>query len=1007
LAYNAGDVEARLTLDRDPFTQGLRLARRQAAEFERKVIRPKIRLDITGVFPTLTRIRNSLNSLDQRVARPKVRIDATSVLSTILNINRRLTALNNRVVRPKVVIQTTGVAAANNSLNHVARTRTAQVNANVNRSSLGMAIGLIRGIGTAFTTASQIGTRALSAMGIVGSRAFNLISEGGASAIAGATALVGRIGGIAVVLGALASTAVAVFGAITFAIGGVTAALSSMPVLISAIALPIGAIALGFEGAEKAAAVLTDEIKHLRDTLASTLHDTMLPGFERLQTIFPPLEDGLNRIARQAGNFFTHMAEVITTEHNMRNLNRAIEGTLNFMNLMEGPLQSILQSMLDIAGTEPLYRILGETIGGVTTRIADMFNQMLRTNQLQEALEAMKPLLFSLTELFAGFATKALEFFINAAPGVKALFDGISAAVQNIDFRALGEAWGQIAAALGDIFKNIPKETWQDIVIAFQELANVLKDPDVQAGIIYLIKGIDDLIRTFTKIINIITDLIGWFDTADTKVVDLTNTFNGFAMDMRINWGGLWDWMLEKGRGALGWIVTFILDRLGITRLNFGQWGIDIRGIWDSLWSGLQRITGISMDDIRRGIDIGMSAIRTSFEIAVNVIRIAWDRLREIARGPVAFVVNVVYNSGIRPVWNGLAKVFGMPSLPEAHFAMGGVVPGYEPGVDSVHALLSRGEGVLVPEAVEGLGGPQFVHWANSYYSNGRARSTGGPKFAEGGIVDDFTKYAGIFTNPVATVRKLFSSVLNAVIPGTGQLSAALRKIGPMVVDKVIEKAKSFIANIGSMFAGGGGGAGVQRWMPVILQALGIAGQPASYAGITARRMNQESGGNPTIVNRWDVNWQRGTPSVGLMQVIGPTYRAYRHPAFDVGPYLYGVSVNPLSNILASMRYALSRYGSLPAAYNKAGGYDEGGVLPPGWTMAWNGTGQDEYVLTREQIASQGAGFTALLNDFIKVMSSHGGGTNVTVNANGDGQINRLVEDIVFALRHANKSVRV
>lgn len=124
----------------------------------------------------------------------------------------------------------------------------------------------------------------------------------------------------------------------------------------------------------------------------------------------------------------------------------------------------------------------------------------------------------------------------------------------------------------------------------------------------------------------------------------------------------------------------------------------------------------------------------------------------------------------------------------------------------------------------------------------------------------------------------------------------------------------------------GGGGPGVARWRGMVLQSLGIMGLPASLAATTLRRMNQESGGNPRAVNNWDSNARRGTPSVGLMQVIGPTYRANRHPRFDRGPYIHGTSVDPLANTLAAHRYTLRRYGSLPAGYNRRGGYDDGGL---------------------------------------------------------------------------------
>ncbi|MGW1676037.1 transglycosylase SLT domain-containing protein [Saccharopolyspora sp. NPDC002376] len=147
---------------------------------------------------------------------------------------------------------------------------------------------------------------------------------------------------------------------------------------------------------------------------------------------------------------------------------------------------------------------------------------------------------------------------------------------------------------------------------------------------------------------------------------------------------------------------------------------------------------------------------------------------------------------------------------------------------------------------------------------------------------------------------------------------------------------------------GGGGGGGANRWSGVIMQALAMLGQPASWLPTVLRRMNQESGGNPTVVNRWDSNWQRGTPSVGLMQVIGPTYRAYAGPFANTGPFQYGTSTNPLANTYAGLNYAIHRYGSL-AALNRPGGYDNGGPLMPGYTLTYNGTGHPENVRTAAQ----------------------------------------------------------
>ncbi|MFD7257175.1 hypothetical protein [Streptomyces sp. NPDC059874] len=106
----------------------------------------------------------------------------------------------------------------------------------------------------------------------------------------------------------------------------------------------------------------------------------------------------------------------------------------------------------------------------------------------------------------------------------------------------------------------------------------------------------------------------------------------------------------------------------------------------------------------------------------------------------------------------------------------------------------------------------------------------------------------------------------------------------------------------------GAGGAG--QWATVALQAMSLLGIPSTALQTVLYRINMESGGDPYAVNKWDINWQNRTPSVGLAQVIGPTYAAYAGPFRNTGPFMYGTSVNPLANIYAGLNYALHRYGS-------------------------------------------------------------------------------------------------
>jgi hypothetical protein len=94
----------------------------------------------------------------------------------------------------------------------------------------------------------------------------------------------------------------------------------------------------------------------------------------------------------------------------------------------------------------------------------------------------------------------------------------------------------------------------------------------------------------------------------------------------------------------------------------------------------------------------------------------------------------------------------------------------------------------------------------------------------------------------------------------------------------------------------------VGKW---IKSALGIIHR---YSPTNAKYVNamikHESGGNPRAINNWDSNAKAGHPSKGIMQTIDSTFKAYSIKGHkDIW--------NPVDNIIAGVRYAESRYGSL------------------------------------------------------------------------------------------------
>ncbi|WP_068802064.1 transglycosylase SLT domain-containing protein [Corynebacterium phoceense] len=247
----------------------------------------------------------------------------------------------------------------------------------------------------------------------------------------------------------------------------------------------------------------------------------------------------------------------------------------------------------------------------------------------------------------------------------------------------------------------------------------------------------------------------------------------------------------------------------------------------------------------------------------------------------------------------------------------------------------------------------------NSQHGNHVHWGTNSPLRFDGDdiVLDDVAGEGGGGWNPINMVKRLWDGIVSKIgeFPGAekfgewGKLPGAMAK-------KLIDAAWEFVSGKAAKEEAafqGDPGAGVEQWRPMVEAVLKDKGFPLSLANSVLRRMNQESGGNARAINDWDINAQRGTPSKGLMQVIDPTFQAHKDPGYDN-------IWDPEANLRASMNYAVATYGSLPAAYDRAGGYALGGIVDlmklydqGGWLehgkAAFNMSGKPEPVLNHDQ----------------------------------------------------------
>ena len=502
--------------------------------------------------------------------------------------------------------------------------------------------------------------------------------------------------------------------------------------------------------------------------------------------------------------------------------------------------------------------------------------------------------------------------------------------------------WDRFGSTILDYVRRVWENVWMILQGAF----------DIIVGIWNIFAGIftgdwsrvwDGIKMIFEGIWQVIQGIFGLALAQIQYVMGLA--WNAIEAAVGIAWdlitgviSGAWDWIKTTVSDAIDWVADKIETVMGT-----------ISDIWDSIWGG--------MGDALSGI---------------------WDTIR----GAVVRGINLVIlaiNWFIRLI-NRIPGVPDIPELQPIPGGGGGGNPrGRQRTGSQEHQAQRRARGGFLtngPQFLVGEGNPAHREaviatdprfrrrniglwaWAGQQLGvlpgrtglpGGRGqRREGKQAFLPGGIpnpidvvedavggainvASDAASAATRFIREMSVaalgpVRDQVKRMVNAV-PGGGLIDTLKGGVN-WAIDKIYDWAKgkteehernvSILSTAAGNNAGFHGIGGVERWRGTALEALRLAGAPASWIGSLLRRMMQESGGNPRATNNWDINARRGDPSKGLMQTIGATFNAYAGHLRHRGIY------DPLANIYAAIRYTIARYGSGPAGWDRAGGYRGG-----------------------------------------------------------------------------------
>ncbi|MGW2371657.1 hypothetical protein [Kitasatospora sp. NPDC001683] len=682
--------------------------------------------------------------------------------------------------------------------------------------------------------------------------------------------------------------------------------------------------------------------------------NAVAPGLAQFVTglsqSMPALTAGVSAMGAEIGKVFSTIGSALQSQAGQDVLKGLIDNGLKLAQTVAPAVQNLVGALAKLGAQKGAADGLGGAVAGIANGLTAVVKAIgpfvgPLSSGLSTLGQALAPI-GSLLGTVVGQAAQALAPALAALlPAVTTLAGALGQGLSPI-FQALGPLLLPVAQAITGVVQafspllpiigQIIGQIGQDLTPLFQALMPVVLQlaqflaKDLQVGLVQTLQALLPLIPAGVKLIESLLPLVSLVLRLGGVLVEFAGKLIGPVISAIVSVVAAILGFVSHWREAVDWIE----------QKASWLW----HGVFEPMWSGIKQGT----------------------EAFVGGLKKVWDTLAAIFKDPVAFLVNTVYDNGIAKLWNEVTGALGMHALDLpiiTGFAAGGIVPGYAPGQDTVPAMLSPGEAVLVPEAVQAIG-PSAVLALNEAYGGGRQSVAN--HFSGGGIIGGIKGFVGGLIDKGLDLAKITAAVATgngealtnalAKLVGTQGASGAYAKlmlgIPTSLIHTMVQAILGKHPSSGGSNGGGGGPIPTGDHLAIIDAALQAAGVPPPgtqdewRAGLNTL-IERESGWNPKAINNTDINAQNGDPSRGLAQTIMSTFLSHHVPGTSTDIY------DPVANVAAAVRYIVAAYGNIsrvqqanPSLPPK--GYDQGGWLMPG-TMPVNGLGKPEAVLTPEQ----------------------------------------------------------
>lgn len=554
------------------------------------------------------------------------------------------------------------------------------------------------------------------------------------------------------------------------------------------------------------------------------------------------------------------------------------------------------------------------------------------------------------------YAYKNVEWFRNAVDAAWKVIAAVSVWLWQNVLLPIFKAWWEFAQVMAKVYLWLWNEVivpaWNGIVTAAKWAWDNVLQPVFKA-IVWYVQNVLGPVYTWLYE-NVIKHVWSMIQVAISVAWASIQVIFGLIVAWVKILGAIYTWLWENAVGPAWRAISALISSV---------WNQQIKPVLSTMG------------------DFISEKVAPAFRRGVDLLGFWWKALIDLFKTPVRIIVTTVLNDGLLGAYRWIAEKFNLPNkdvsvkLPQG-FATGGFVSG--PGTatsDSIMARLSNGEYVIPAGVVEDLG-VEFFDWLI-----GRKKSMGnkqrpgdgseGLAFADGGVVPGYAKGGLVgwlegawnaLTDPVGALKDRVAGLLDG-IPGGTMGKDLVGGLAKKAIDGVIAWVKTSIANMMSVDGAYTGPitadvAAVQNWVraqngkPYIWASAGPRGYDCS--GAVSAVWNLLHGRSAYSHTFSTMNQAPYFPKRGMVGVLTAGWaNAGERGGGSVGHTAANLAGLPFESTGSR---GFHTQGVTPySSFAHWGTFDSGGLLLPGITVAYNGTGRPERILTEQQWDSMAA----------------------------------------------------